>query len=234
MFKFNRYTTEKSTVYVQCDAWLQIQQNGTHDWNSCKTLNNPYHQEAHQPQKISSPLVLISTILLCCTLYEPHKNMKPSCVPSYKVSNALYHKFSTIMKENSCIKWVMQLSDRYLSRNTKLMCHCGSCSAWSSNHSYHREESMPVHEGGYHRSLVYMQAVKLNDKRIYRNDTEKPFGVETCGWLEANGGGITRAERVELSRGYIIDHRQDSCTNQRVPHRVGQHSTYINVSLHAA
>lgn len=42
--------------------------------------------------------------------------------------------------------------------------------------------------------LVYMQAIKLSDKRIYSNDTGKPFGVEKCSWVDANGGRIIGTE----------------------------------------
>lgn len=61
--------------------------------------------------------------------------------------------------------------------------------------------------------LVYMQAIKLNDKRIYSNDTGEPFGVEKWDWVEENGGRIIGAEGLELSDGQITDCRLDSYRN---------------------
>lgn len=77
--------------------------------------------------------------------------------------------------------------------------------------------------------FVCIQTVKLNDKRIYSNDTGMPFGVEKCSWVEANGGRIIGTEGVELSKGHIIDWRQDSCRNQERK----KHPRYIsNTSIH--
>lgn len=77
--------------------------------------------------------------------------------------------------------------------------------------------------------IIFIQAIKLNDKRIYSNDTGKPFGVEKCSRVEANGERIIGAEGVELSKGQITDWRQDSCRNQD-RHR---HPRFIsNTSVH--
>lgn len=59
--------------------------------------------------------------------------------------------------------------------------------------------------------VVCTQTVKLNDRRICRNDTGKLFGVETSGWMETNGGRITRTEGSKLSKGHITDWWQDIC-----------------------
>ncbi len=66
--------------------------------------------------------------------------------------------------------------------------------------------------------VIFIQAIKLNDKRIYSNDTRKQFGVEKCSSVDANGGRVIGTEGVELSRGHITDWRQGSCRNQERLH----------------
>lgn len=63
------------------------------------------------------------------------------------------------------------------------------------------------------RHFAYMRAIRPNDKRICRNDTGKLFGVEASGWVETNGGRITRTEGGKLSKGHRTDWWQDVCRN---------------------
>lgn len=56
--------------------------------------------------------------------------------------------------------------------------------------------------------LFYMQAIKLNDKRIYSNDRGKPFGGGKCSCVKPNGGRIIGVEGLELSKDHIIETAQ--------------------------
>ena len=46
--------------------------------------------------------------------------------------------------------------------------------------------------------IIYMLAIKLNDKRFYSNDTVRPSGGEKRSWVDANGERINGTEGVEL------------------------------------